>query len=124
MVPLEIIEGPYKVTFLSFVILLEPNEYNMVDLDRVWKSKANSGFLANWKFTNFDYLVSGTFTFSLMIGYQLRAFSKNLFVFVILETNYVPMEMKSYLEIPALRSERASNAQLFLVDVSLPSILG
>ena len=40
MVPFEIIEGPYKMTFLSFAILLEPNEYNMVDLDRVWKSKA------------------------------------------------------------------------------------
>ena len=122
MVPFEIIEGPYKMTFLSFAILLEPNEYNMVDLDRVWKSKATSGYLANWKFTNFDYLISGNIDFKMCFVFRLctnwNSFSSRV------ETNYVPKNMKSYLEIPALRSERASDAEVFLLDISLPSILG
>lgn len=78
MVPFEIIEGPYKMTFLSFAILLEPNEYNMVDLDRVWKSQATSGYLANWKFTNFDYLISGDIDYCAI--YILSVPTRNFFL--------------------------------------------
>ena len=65
-VPLDIIEGPHKVTFVSLAILLEPNEYNMVDIDIVWKIKATEGYLGEWEFNNYDYLIRGDFCFTLI----------------------------------------------------------
>ncbi len=58
-VVLELIEGPRKITFVSLAILLEPNEYNMVDIDSVWMQSATSGFLGSWPFGVFDFKITG-----------------------------------------------------------------
>ena len=50
-----------KETLVSLALLCEPNVYNMVDVDIVWKVKAISGYLGEWKFSNYDYIIKGLF---------------------------------------------------------------
>ena len=62
-VVLELVEGDSskKETLVSLALLLEPNVYNMVDIDVVWKLKALSGYLGEWKFSNYDYIIKGEY---------------------------------------------------------------
>ena len=50
-----------KETLVSLAFLFEPNVYNMVDVDMVWKVKAISGYLGEWKFSHYDYIIKGMF---------------------------------------------------------------
>ena len=60
---LELVEGDSskKETLVSLALLFEPNVYNMVDVDVVWKRKAIGGYLGEWKFSNYDYIIKGKF---------------------------------------------------------------
>ena len=72
-IPLELIEGPQKTTFFSLAVLLEPNAYNMMDIDVVWKRKANTGYLADWKFDHQDYMIKGK-TRRALLMFRLNTF--------------------------------------------------
>lgn len=95
-VVMEYIKGPRAITFVSLAILLEPNEYNMVDIDAVWKTMANTGFFGEWEFTPFDYLIT--------------------------ETQYVPVDFKDYLYAKTLRSEYVLDTLEFWMDIGAPSL--
>ena len=60
-VVLDLVEAPKKTTVVSLAVLLEPNEYNMVEIDVFGKRKALQGYLGEWKFSNYDYIIKGKF---------------------------------------------------------------
>ena len=74
-ITLELIEGPQKTTLVSLAILLEPNTYNMMDIDVVWKRKAIAGYLGEWEFHHYDYMIKGTWT---SLNTRHKLFSKRL----------------------------------------------
>ena len=125
-VPLDIIEGPHKVTFVSLAILLEPNEYNMVDIDIVWKIKATEGYLGEWEFNNYDYLIRGDLT--LISTNLIKTITKLLInkknSLFLTETNFVPLNYKSYLISDELRSKRVSDSKTLWIDIGLPAVAG
>jgi hypothetical protein len=95
---LEMIQGPRDITFVSLAILLEPNDYNMVDIDSVWKRKANAGFLGAWTFSNYDYVIK--------------------------ETKFVPTDFQPYLIAKQLRSDLVLDTDEMWYGVAVPSIAG
>ena len=126
-VPLDIIEGPHKVTFVSLAILLEPNEYNMVDIDIVWKIKATEGYLGEWEFNNYDYLIRGVFFYFNFYEFNQnynKIIDKLKKLLFLTETNFVPLNYKSYLISDELRSKRVSDSKTLWIDIGLPAVAG
>ena len=58
-VALDIVEGPKLATMVSMAVLLEPNLYNLVDIDATWRVKAMEGYLGEWTFEEYDYMIKG-----------------------------------------------------------------
>ena len=77
-VVLDLVKGDSskKETLVSLALLFEPNVYNMVDVDIVWKVKAISGYLGEWKFSNYDYIIKGLFL-RYLFEMQLLLVNKN-----------------------------------------------
>ena len=54
-------KGLRKATLVSLAILLEPNPSNLMDIHTVWRAKASTGLMGEWKFSSDDYLIKGIY---------------------------------------------------------------
>ena len=48
-----------RSTVVSMAVLLDRNQYNLIDTDSVFSGCADRGFFGNWHFTPDDYIVNG-----------------------------------------------------------------
>ena len=59
VVVLDYFKNAEHTILVSLAVLLNKNQYNMVDVDAVFKGCADQNRFADWVFTQDDYVVTG-----------------------------------------------------------------
>ena len=115
-----------KKTIVSMAILLEPSEYNLVDIDSTWGRLAvnEKRFGTFGEFDQEDFVTSGKFSSVEMNGHKTIKIYKNPFLSTFLEMRLVPSYFQPFLIAKTPRSSHKLDVSGYLLDICVPAFSG